>query len=61
MESNNPFKLIGQPPREVPQELKQKVLKEVASAKLLMDMATLFTSNYKNTLNSLFLTKNKKK
>ena len=57
MERENPFKQIGQPKKEVPLELRQRVIKEVATAKLLMDMAALFTSNYKSALGSLFLTK----
>ncbi|MFT7071504.1 hypothetical protein [Patiriisocius sp. Uisw_017] len=57
MEKENPFKKVGHPPKEVPEALKQKVMKEVASVKLLMDFAVLFTSNYKNTLDGLFLTK----
>ncbi len=59
MERENPFKQIGQPKKEVPLELRQRVIKEVATAKLLMDMAALFTSNYKSALGSLFLTKMK--
>ncbi len=59
MERENPFKQIGQPKKEVPIELRQRVIKEVATAKLLMDMAALFTSNYKSALGSLFLTKKK--
>ena len=57
MERENPFKKLGYPPREVPKTLKKKVMGNVASAKLLMDMAALFTSNYKATMETLFKTK----
>jgi hypothetical protein len=59
MEKENPFKLIGIPQREVPESLKEKVITDVSSAKLVMDMAALFTKNYKATLSSMFLTKKK--
>jgi hypothetical protein len=57
MKRENPFKKLGYPPKDVPTELKEKVMADVASAKLLMDMASLFTSNYKATMESLFKTK----
>jgi hypothetical protein len=60
MEKKNPFKLIGQPTQEVPPELKSKVMSDVNTAKLLMEMAALFTSNYKSTIESLFKTKKNK-
>ena len=60
MVKENPFKKIYQPSKEVPVELRGKVLKEVATAKLLLDMASLFTSNYKSTFSTLFLAKKKK-
>jgi hypothetical protein len=59
MEKENPFKQIALPSKEIPIVLKQKVMNDVASVKLIMDMKVLFTHNYKNTLDSLFLTKNK--
>lgn len=39
----NPFKHINQPLKEVPQELKAKVMSDIATAKLLMDLASLFS------------------
>ena len=41
----NPFKQINQPLKEVPQELKGKVMHDIAMAKLLMDIAELFSYN----------------
>jgi len=39
----NPFKHINQPLKEVPEELKSKVMSDIAMAKLLMDLAKLFS------------------
>ncbi|MEP3837594.1 MAG: hypothetical protein ABJM36_08100 [Algibacter sp.] len=41
----DPFKLINQPLKEVPPELKTKVMSDIAMAKLIMDLATLFSYN----------------
>lgn len=41
----NPFKQINQPLKEVPQELKGKVMHDIAMVKLLMDIAELFSYN----------------
>jgi hypothetical protein len=40
---DNPFKQLNQPLKEVPEELKAKVMSDIATAKLLMDLATLFS------------------
>ena len=61
MEKDNPFKEIYESSKEAPAELKEKVMKGVAAAQLLKDMASLFTSNYKSTFGTLFFTKNKNK
>ena len=42
---DNPFKHIDQPLKEVPKELTSKVMADVAMAKLLMDLGTLFSYN----------------
>jgi len=42
---HNPFKNINLPLKEVPAELKSKVMKDIATAKLLMDLASLFSLN----------------
>jgi hypothetical protein len=39
----NPFKQLNQPLKEVPEELKSKVMSDIATAKLLMDLANLFS------------------
>ena len=60
MQRENPFKKIGGLEKEVPEDLRQKVVNDVSSAKLLMDMAFLFTQNYKAALSSMFLTDKRK-
>jgi len=42
---DNPFKDINKPLKDVPQELKSKVMKDIAAAKLLMELASLFSLN----------------
>ncbi len=41
----NPFKNIDQPLKEVPKELKSKVMHDIAMAKLFMELAELFSYN----------------
>lgn len=41
----NPFKQINKPLKEVPEELKAKVMHDIAMAKLLMELAELFSYN----------------
>lgn len=41
----NPFKNIDQPLKEVPKELKAKVMNDIAMAKLIMELAALFSYN----------------
>lgn len=60
MENDNPFKKIGLPSQEVPSDLKKKVMDDVNSVKLLMELTSLFSSNYASTIESMFKTKNKK-
>ena len=39
----NPFKHIDKPLLDVPEELKAKVMTDIATAKLLMELAELFS------------------
>lgn len=55
----NPFKQINQPLREVPPELKSKVMHDIAMAKLLMELAELFSYNIGHIIDSV--TKNREK
>lgn len=49
----NPFEHINQPLREVPEELKSKVMSDIATAKLLMDLAALFSYNIGDVIESV--------
>ncbi|MFD2823781.1 hypothetical protein ACFS5M_08875 [Lacinutrix iliipiscaria] len=40
---NNPFKQLNKPLQPVPDELKAKVMSDIATAKLLMELAELFS------------------
>ncbi|GGW64597.1 hypothetical protein DFQ11_10291 [Winogradskyella epiphytica] len=55
----NPFKQINQPLKEVPAELKDKVMHDIAMAKLIMDLAELFSYNLSYIIESV--TKSRKK
>ena len=50
---DNPFKQINQPLKEVPAELKGKVMHDIAMAKLLMDLAELFSYNLGHIIESV--------
>lgn len=53
---NNPFRQLNTNLKEVPPELRKKVMNDVAIAKLILDMAVLITSNYSSLLSGLFKT-----
>lgn len=53
----NPFKDIERPFKEVPPEMRKKVMADVATAKLIIDMLSLFTNNYSSTVESLLKSK----
>lgn len=57
----NPFKDLGKRIMEAPPNLKKKVMQDVAVAKLIMDLASLFTVNTQELLASLFKTRKKDK
>jgi len=41
----NPFRKLDKPLKSVPPELKAKVMNDIATAKLLMELADLFSLN----------------
>ncbi len=49
----NPFKYVNTPLKEVPQELKSKVMSDIAMAKLLMELAALFSYNIGDIIESV--------
>ena len=48
----NPFKHINKPLKDVPEELKAKVMSDIATAKLLMELASLFSYNIGDVIES---------
>ena len=56
----NPFKLIGHPPKDAPKEVKKKVMNELATIKLVMDITDLFSNKYVDTVESFLKTENSK-
>ena len=55
-EYDNPFRQLNTDLREVPPKMREKVMNDVAIAKLIMDMAILVTSNYASIFSGLFRT-----
>lgn len=51
---NNPFKNIGQPLKEEPKEMKKNVFKDIAAFKFFMELASLFSLNYSEAVQSFF-------
>ncbi len=59
MEKQNPFKSIGTPPQDVPEYLKEKIMRDITTAKSLMEMPSAFASKHKEAMSSLFKTNKK--
>lgn len=57
---DNPFKYVDQPLKEVPQELKSKVMNDIAMAKLLMELAALFSYNIGDIIESVMKQRDEK-
>ncbi len=55
-QKQNPFKEMERSLKEVPADMKSKVMNDVAMAKLAMEMASLFTCNYKSAIEGMFKT-----
>ncbi len=56
-ENRNPFKEMDQYEKPVPPELRKKVMRNIALAKFIMEVASLFSTNYSSALENLFKTK----
>ncbi|WP_343487744.1 hypothetical protein [Allomuricauda sp. d1] len=54
--SKNPFRELDKKLRDVPPEMRKKVMHDVAIAKFIMDMAVLVTSNYGHLIRGLLKT-----
>lgn len=50
----NIFKKLGQPPKEVPSDLKQKVMEDVSAFHFFSEVLGLFTANYGEAMESFF-------
>ncbi|MGZ0017247.1 hypothetical protein [Yeosuana sp. AK3] len=57
----NPFKQIDKPLKEVPQELKAKVMNDIAIAKLIMELAALFSYNIADIIETVINKRKDKK
>lgn len=57
---NNPFKQLNRNLREVPPEMRKKVMNDVAIAKLILDMAVLVSSNYASVISGMIRTNKRK-
>lgn len=52
----NPFKELEASLKEAPPGMKKKVMNDIAAAKLIMELASLFSVNMGNALRKLFRT-----
>ncbi|MDT0608598.1 hypothetical protein [Croceitalea rosinachiae] len=59
-EFDNPFKQLNRNLREVPPEMRQKVMNDIAIAKLILDMAVLVTANYSSIFAGMLRTNKQK-
>lgn len=57
----NPFKDIDKPLKTVPEELKSKVMNDIAIAKLLMELAELFSYNLGDVIETVMSRRKKSK
>ncbi|MBT8324079.1 MAG: hypothetical protein KJO22_04090 [Bacteroidia bacterium] len=57
---DNPFEYINKPMKQVPPELKAKVMNDIAIAKLLMELAELFSYNLGHVIDTVTKSRNKK-
>tara|TARA_R110000744_G_scaffold333093_1_gene438477 strand:- start:1005 stop:1190 length:186 start_codon:yes stop_codon:yes gene_type:complete len=58
-QNNNPFKNLDGDLKDVPPELRKKVMDDVAAAKLIMELSNLFTGNFASIIEGMLKTKTK--
>jgi len=58
-QDNNPFKNLEGDMKNVPPELRKKVMDDVATAKLVMELTSLFTGNFASIIEGMLKTKTK--
>jgi predicted transcriptional regulator len=57
MKTENAFKKIAKADKEVPSELKKKVMNDIAKAKVILELSELFGENLPATFGELFKSK----
>lgn len=60
MEKENPFKAVGATDHNLPEHVKKNVMRDVHTAKSLMEMSCAFTQKYKEAMASLLKTRKKR-
>lgn len=58
-QNNNPFKNLEGNLKDVPPELRKRVMDDVAAAKLIMELGNLFTGNFASIIEGMMKTKTK--
>ena len=58
-QNNNPFKNLEGDLKDVPPELRKKIMDDVAAAKLIMELSNLFTGNFASIIEGMMKTKTK--
>lgn len=56
----NPFKDLDKPLKSVPEELKARVMSDIAIAKLIMELAELFSYNLGDVIETVISKRHKK-
>lgn len=56
---DNPFEYINKPMKQVPPELKARVMNDIAIAKLLMELAELFSYNLGHVIDTVTKSRDK--
>ncbi|MGO4920804.1 hypothetical protein [Maribacter spongiicola] len=60
-QNQNPFKNLDGDLKDVPPELRKKVMDDVATAKLIMELSGLFTGSFASIIEGMLQTKSKNK
>jgi hypothetical protein len=60
-QNQNPFKNLDGNLKDVPPELRKKVMDDVATAKLIMELSGLFTGSFASIIEGMLQTKAKTK
>ncbi|SIR38174.1 hypothetical protein [Maribacter ulvicola] len=58
-QDNNPFKNLQGDLKNVPPELRKKVMDDVAAAKLILELTNLFTGNFAGIIEGMLKTNTK--